>query len=486
MIFKNDNDGTLFRHLDYRWHGVHFIEEHIEQAYQEERKEGLRTSRSVYIFFTFICALTPLIDQMAMSESVIKQALMIRFSLLILPNILVSLLFRLRLVQAHLDDIYLGVGMCAVTCVNALQYIAPMHDIAFHYYVFGHFITIIAFYAMTFLPLRFAHSITALGVAEYIAVRLLRDYGQLEQTHAVILQGKSLPTVLVLFAMFWVTAWFIGLALRVEVRRSFFQRLIIKQKHQEIEVQQAEMQAQNDEIMRTKILLEEQAEIIADANHELKIKHLMIEEEQEKSEALLTNMLPASIAKRLRNGEKIIVDKVDFATVLFADLVGFTKLASSVTPETVLVILNSIYSAFDDIVEQYHIEKVKTIGDSYMAVGGVPDPHPDHIRNMCVAAQEFIAAVERINVVLDLELSVRIGIHCGEVVAGVIGSKKVAYDLWGDTVNIASRMESHGVPGKIHISEAVYAMIHHEVECIPHGMIDIKGKGQMQTWFLST
>jgi adenylate cyclase len=201
--------------------------------------------------------------------------------------------------------------------------------------------------------------------------------------------------------------------------------------------------------------------------------------EQAKSEKLLLNILPSPKLK-----SEAIADSFSEATVLFADIVGFTELSSRLTPQELVQCLNQIFSCFDNIAEKYGLEKIKTIGDAYMVVGGLPNPRSDHAAAICQMAIEMQKELQAINRSMGEKFDIRIGINSGPVVAGVIGIKKFIYDLWGDTVNIASRMESHGESGAIHISEATYRLIEGQFNCELRGAIPVKGKGQMTTYWL--
>lgn len=208
-------------------------------------------------------------------------------------------------------------------------------------------------------------------------------------------------------------------------------------------------------------------------------------QEQEQSERLLLNILPPPIAQRLKGGHSSIADGFSSVTILFADLVEFTQLSERIPPAKLVALLNEIFSAFDRLTEQYGLEKIKTIGDAYMVVGGLPTPRPDHaeaIADMALTMREEIA---RFNFRHQQNYRLRIGINTGAVVAGVIGTKKFIYDLWGDAVNVASRMESHGVPGEIHVSDATFECLKHRYTFKPRGMIEVKGKGQITTYFLT-
>ncbi|MBN1873979.1 MAG: response regulator [Anaerolineae bacterium] len=211
----------------------------------------------------------------------------------------------------------------------------------------------------------------------------------------------------------------------------------------------------------------------------------IIQTEREKSERLLRNILPDPIAERLKQGERIIADSFSEATVLFADIVGFTPLSSQLSPSALITLLDEIFTAFDQQVAFYNLEKIKTIGDAYMVVGGVPLPRSDHAEAIADLALSLQHRLGSINASHETALKIRIGIHMGPVVAGVIGRSKFSYDLWGDTVNIASRMESHGIADKIQVTEAVYTHLQHAYHFEKRGEIDVKGKGKMCTFFLA-
>ena len=207
-------------------------------------------------------------------------------------------------------------------------------------------------------------------------------------------------------------------------------------------------------------------------------------EEQEKSESLLLNILPAPIAQRLKQGEKTIADSFSEVTVLFADLVGFTKISANLSPAELVELLNMIFSGFDQLAEKYGLEKIKTIGDAYMVVGGLPTLRKDHAEAIAEMALDMLDQVKRISQRLKKTLQIRIGVNTGAVEAGVIGTKKFAYDLWGDTVNTAHRMESHGIPGVIQVTEDTYNCLVNNYIFEERGMIEIKGKGLMRTYLL--
>jgi adenylate cyclase len=202
------------------------------------------------------------------------------------------------------------------------------------------------------------------------------------------------------------------------------------------------------------------------------------------SELLLMNILPRSIAVRLKAASQTIADHFDSASILFADVVDFTPFAQRLPPAEVVGILDQLFSHFDALVERHGLEKIKTIGDCYMAAAGVPDPRPDHARKAALLALDMRDAVATSAVTGQSGLELRIGINSGPVVAGVIGTKRFLYDLWGDAVNTASRMESQSTPGEIQITRATYELLNDEFVCRRRGTILVKGKGRMETWYL--
>ena len=238
------------------------------------------------------------------------------------------------------------------------------------------------------------------------------------------------------------------------------------------------------EIQRQMTILDEQATEIELRNSQLQEKNFLIEEERQKSEMLLLNILPPKIAERLKKGEKIIADKFDSVTVLFADIVGFTNMSARVSPEHLVENLSMIFTTFDLLAAKYKLEKIKTIGDAYMLVGGLPEPIPNHSAQVVRMALEACREIQVLTEDLDEKISIRIGIQTGPVVAGVIGMRKFAYDLWGDAVNTASRMEATGEARRVHCTEDVYLLLRDTFEFEERGMIEVKGKGQMKTYFV--
>lgn len=205
--------------------------------------------------------------------------------------------------------------------------------------------------------------------------------------------------------------------------------------------------------------------------------------EHERSEELLLNILPGSVATRLMRGESI-ADAFDEVTVLFADIVAFTPMASGTPPQKLVKILNEIFSAFDQMAETHGLEKIKTIGDAYMVAGGIPDRCDGHVKAVAAMGIDMMDWMAKYRDRSGLEIGLRIGIHIGPVVAGVIGVKKFIYDLWGDTVNLASRMESQGSRDEIQVTEAVYEQLSEVFAFERRGMLDVKGRGKMVTYWL--
>ena len=206
--------------------------------------------------------------------------------------------------------------------------------------------------------------------------------------------------------------------------------------------------------------------------------------EQDRAENLLLNILPRSIAERLKADTATIADQFAAASILFADVVDFTPMADRLQPAEVVGLLDHLFTHFDLLAERYEVEKIKTIGDAYMVAAGVPTPRADHARVMALMALDMREAMRSDDTVGHLGLELRIGINSGPVVAGVIGRKRFLYDLWGDAVNMASRMESQGTPGEIQVTQATYELLRDEFELEPRGTVAIKGKGDVETWYL--
>jgi adenylate cyclase len=202
------------------------------------------------------------------------------------------------------------------------------------------------------------------------------------------------------------------------------------------------------------------------------------------SESLLLNVLPASIVERLKRRPGLVADRYPDATILFADIVDFTPMSARLTPDRLVMLLDDVNKEFDELIEAFGLEKIKTIGDAYMVAGGVPTPRDDHAEAVAELALAMQLAIGHFHDDEERPLKLRIGMASGPVVAGVIGHRKFSYDLWGDTVNTAARMESHGIPGAIHVAPETFEHLKERFAFTPRGPVEIKGKGLMQTYLL--
>lgn len=209
-----------------------------------------------------------------------------------------------------------------------------------------------------------------------------------------------------------------------------------------------------------------------------------VERANAENERLLLNILPASIAQRLRQGEALIADRVEEMSVLFADIVDFSRLSMAMPPGDLVALLNQVFSIFDELTDRYGLEKIKTIGDAYMVVGGLAPQTEGHCSRVADVGLDMLEAVERFRRESGVDLHVRVGMHVGPAVAGVVGLKKFIYDVWGETVNTASRMESHGLPDRMHVSEATYERLHDGYRFEARGPVEIRGRGPMPTYLL--
>jgi class 3 adenylate cyclase len=214
------------------------------------------------------------------------------------------------------------------------------------------------------------------------------------------------------------------------------------------------------------------------------LQQLLIEQERLRSEALLLNVLPAPIADRLKGGEEV-VDAFDEVTVLFADIVDFTPFSATLTPHELVTFLNEVFSRFDALVERDDLEKIKTMGDAYMVVGGIPSPRSDHAERIADLALEMQEEAGRMAEGIGAGIQLRIGLNTGPVVAGVIGTRKFSYDLWGDTVNTASRMQAIAAPGKIEVTQRLYERLNEAYRFEGPTAVLVKGKGEMLTYRLT-
>jgi adenylate cyclase len=230
----------------------------------------------------------------------------------------------------------------------------------------------------------------------------------------------------------------------------------------------------------------QQMERVQDSNAKL-LTNLMheLEEERARSSSLLLNILPEHVIDRLNNGASVIADRYAAVTVLFSDLVGFTDLSTRIPAEELVADLNTLFSEFDELGERTSVEKVKTIGDAYMVVGGLPGTRSDHTLAVAEMALGMVAVVDRLGESASSRWQMRVGVHTGPAVAGVIGQRKFVYDVWGETVNVANRLESTAPPGGIHVSEAVAAAVKGRFDLEHRGSVDLKGVGNVKTFLLT-
>jgi adenylate cyclase len=206
---------------------------------------------------------------------------------------------------------------------------------------------------------------------------------------------------------------------------------------------------------------------------------------KERNESLLLSILPRAVVDRINGGAGMVADHIPEATIVFADIVNFTPFSGRLTPADVVGVLNRIFSAFDRLVDQHRAEKIKTIGDGYMVAVGIPEPCDDHVAIAARLSLNMLDLFAEIRREIDGSIDLRVGLHTGPAIAGVIGERKFAYDIWGTTVNIASRMESHGAPGHVHVSKAVADRLAGRFECVPRGAVEVKGAGLMETYWLT-
>ena len=212
--------------------------------------------------------------------------------------------------------------------------------------------------------------------------------------------------------------------------------------------------------------------------------HLALDQLHRENQRLLLNVLPAPIAEKLKKQTGIIAERFDDVSILFADIVGFTPLSARLSPTELLELLNRVFSGFDELAGRHGLEKIKTIGDAYMVAGGLPEPHPDHLAAMATLTLAMHESVREIGREFG-GLSLRVGLHVGSVIAGVIGIRKFIYDVWGDTVNTASRLESHGLPGRVQVSDAVFQRLQDRFAFEPRGATELKGREPMNTYLLN-
>jgi len=402
----------------------------IEKSFQDNYKIiTVSTSRIAFILAIILYAAFGVLDAIAMPLSknliwVIRYAIVCPIiGFVILATYLPVFVKRLQLVM-FLAAIIMGLG------IIAMIYISHETELGYWYYMTGLLLVIMWNYGLTRLLFWYAVIVNIIIVAADVIVDIFLKQAltsaqgiKVFVIHNFFLFGAS------------IIGMFTGYALEAHARKEYLQQQAIKA-------------------------------------------------EREKSERLLLNILPEKVATALKEKEEVIADEFKKTSVLFADIVNFTPLSASLQPKTVVELLNTLFSHFDTLADKYGVEKIKTVGDCYMVASGVPMPYTNHAHVLAFLALDMLDYVKGHKFLDGLRLDLRIGIHSGSLVAGIIGQRKFAYDLWGDTVNTASRMEEHGVEGKIQISRTTYELIKKDFVCEFAGKIPIKGKGEMEVWYL--
>lgn len=407
-----------------RFHGE------LERSFQEEyRVNTLPTTRRAFVLGLVLYAAFGALDVVAMPLS--KNTIwLIRYAVVCPFFVFVLIATGLPVFVRHLQRIlFLGV---TVAGLGIVAMIAVSHKSERGYWFYTSGLLLVVMFAYGFSRLQFWYTVAAnlIIVAAYECVELghIQALASREGTETFIIQNFF-------FLSANIIGVFTGYALEAHARREFLQKRAI-------------------------------------------------ETEKEKSERLLRNILPEKIAGALKQYDRTIADEFQETSVLFADVANFTQLDNQLSPTAVVGLLNDLFSQFDALVDRYGVEKIKTIGDCYMVAAGVPDPRPDHARVLADLALDMLDYVHRHRFAHGRQLNLRIGINSGPLVAGVVGRKKFIYDLWGETVNTASRMESHGAVGRIQITQSTYERLNGAFRCEAAGVIQVKGKGPMEVWHL--
>jgi len=407
-----------------------FLDPALEREFQRENLESLARFLSFSVALTSLVYLGYGIHDYLLVPSVHERAWLVRYGLFLPVAIGVLLIVRSRKLSRLAQPAMLVYGLAASLVVLYIGAISPQH---------GFFLY--TSYAVLFGTIGpFIARMNVLTQTAYTLLSLLA-YNVLDEmlAHSPLLIRTSIS--MTLLAMGGIGA---ALAYRLEVQA-------------------------RDAFLQQKLIGE----------------HLeALDFEKSRAEALLLNVLPASIAERLKTEKGAIADGFSQVSVLFADIVGFTEMSERLRPEEVVFRLNLIFSSFDDLVDKLKLEKIKTIGDAYMVAGGLHSHEYDHAQTIAEMALAMRRRMQDFGTQFGERLSLRIGINTGSVVAGVIGKKKFIYDVWGDTVNIASRMESHSQPDSIQVTEATYQLLKDRYQLVLRGEVEVKGKGLMKTWFL--
>jgi adenylate cyclase len=406
----------------------------LERAYREDYASRAITIQRLFIVFSFVVyGLFGILDYFAMPQTHqaawLLRALAEPFAIVLFVG---SFYFFFQIRMSWLLNLWMGIMNLTILVMIT---IAQPGELAFTFYPIGLMLVLISGY-ITSGHLWYSSLQGWLAIVGYILVGVVHH--QMLAASQTTLQFFTINFFLVGLN---IIGMMLGYGLERINRLTFLQRLVIERQYKE-----------------TKELRRE-------------------------SERLLLNVLPVSVAERLKRGEEV-ADYFDQVSILFADIEGFTPYSADKTPSEVVKILNQIFSAFDKLTEIYGLEKIKTIGDAYMVVSGLPTPQTDHLEVLANMALDMQAMMERFHRSGSSDLKLRIGINTGPVVAGIIGFKKFSYDLWGDTVNVASRMESFGIAGEIQVTKDVYRLLKQKYSFQKRGCINIKGKGEMFVYLL--
>jgi class 3 adenylate cyclase len=411
------------------WSGK-FADRELERTYQQDSLESLRRFLRFSVALASVTFLAYGLHDALVVPHVRDRAWAVRFGVFVPASLLASWLLGSRHLARFAELMMLVYGLSASFIVLYIGAIAGSS---------GYFLY--ASYAIAFVTL--GPFVARLGVAAQLAYTVLTVaiYLLLDRliAHSPIAISLSITTTLLSLGGIGAL---VAYRLEHQARQSFLQRRLI----------------------------DAQVEALAS--------------EKARAEELLLNVLPAAIAERLKRGQRPIADGFPRVSVLFADIVGFTKMSERITPVELVDRLNRMFSSFDDLADKLKLEKIKTIGDAYMVAGGLHSHEYDHAQTIAEMALGMQRRASEFGTEFGEPLSIRVGIHTGPVVAGVIGKRKFIYDVWGDTVNTASRMESHGEPGTIHVTDDTRQLLKDMYELSSRGEINVKGKGMMRTWFL--
>jgi adenylate cyclase len=407
-----------------------FLDSDVEAAFRAGTLESRARFLSFSISLTTLVFLAYGLHDYLVVPSVHERAWLVRYGVFLPVSLAVIAVVRSSLLARFGQLALLGYGLAASFCVLFVGVISPPHGYFLYTSYAVLFVTLGPFIALMNVPTQAVYTLLSL-VAYFV----------LDAAYA-----KSSLTISASIGSTLLTMGGIGVVLahrlEVQARDAFVQGRLIAQKVEELDA------------------------------------------EKSRSESLLLNVLPPSIAERLKSEKRAIADGFADVSVLFADIVGFTKMTEELDPEELVSRLNLIFSAFDDLTDKLKLEKIKTIGDAYMVAGGLHSHEYDHAQTIAEMALAMRRRAEEFGRRFGDPLQVRIGINTGSVVAGVIGKRKFIYDVWGDTVNIASRMESHSEPNAIQVTETTYELLKSRYELVERGEVEVKGKGKMKTWYL--